>query len=101
MYYWELSQQIFRDMRAHKVRSVLALFGIVWGTVGVVLLLALGEGFYLAGKKNMGSLANGAIHAWISTTSKPYQGQAPGQKIHLRASQVMQMAKVLPEIQYI
>jgi hypothetical protein len=40
MFITEIARQIFRDMRQHKLRSSLAIFGIVWGTVAVVLLLA-------------------------------------------------------------
>jgi len=100
MYYWELILQILREMRAHKIRSILALLGIVWGTVAVVLLLALGEGFYRAGQKSMQSIANGAIRAWPGITSKAFQGQAPGQPIHMRISDLIAMTKALPDIKY-
>ena len=38
-------RQLWRDVRSQKLRTFLTVFGIVWGTVAVSLLLAFGEGF--------------------------------------------------------
>ena len=51
MYLLTLGRQILRDIWAQKFRSFLALFGITWGTLTVVLLLALGHGFYQKSQK--------------------------------------------------
>jgi len=37
-------RQLFRDVRSQKLRTFLTIFGIVWGTVAVTLLLAFGRG---------------------------------------------------------
>jgi putative ABC transport system permease protein len=34
-----------RDLRAQKLRTFLTIFGITWGTVAVIVLLAFGTGF--------------------------------------------------------
>ena len=38
-------QEFLRDLRAQKLRTFLTVFGIVWGTVAIVVLLAFGMGF--------------------------------------------------------
>jgi len=43
-------------MARRKLRSALALFGIMWGTISVVLLLSIGQGFYLTNKKDLEEL---------------------------------------------
>ncbi len=53
MYLFQLLTQFFHDMWARKLRTLLAVFGIAWGTVAVVLLLALGGGFHAASRKSM------------------------------------------------
>ncbi len=35
-----------RDIRSQKLRTFLTVFGIVWGTVAVSLLLAFGQGLH-------------------------------------------------------
>ena len=37
-------RQMWRDVRSQKLRTFLTVFGIVWGTVSVSLLLAFGKG---------------------------------------------------------
>ena len=56
-----LIQQILYDMWTQKFRSLLALFGVIWGTLTVILLLALGHGFQQASRKNIMNLADGAF----------------------------------------
>lgn len=98
MYFIELTQQILREMRVRKLRSILALFGIVWGTVAVILLLSLGHGFYLASKKNMSHLADGMLIFNHSVTSQPFRGMPPGQSIHIKTSDVLQLKELFPTI---
>ena len=37
-------KQMLQDVRHQKVRTILTLLGITWGTVSVSLLVAFGEG---------------------------------------------------------
>ena len=36
--------QLWRDLKAQRLRTGLTLFGLAWGTFCVVLLLSFGEG---------------------------------------------------------
>ena len=64
----EAVRQALRLLRAHKARSLLTLFGLVWGTAAVILLVSWGEGvrvmlergFFKTGK-NMGEVWAGRI----------------------------------------
>lgn len=101
MYNLELCQHIFRDMKRHKVRSILAMLGIIWGTVAVVMLLALGEGFYLANEKNMMGFADGTILVIPHKSSKIYQSLPPQHAIEIKAADVFKLKAVLPVIRLI
>ena len=41
----EAITQAIDNLRANKLRSVLTMFGILWGVIAVVVLAATGEGF--------------------------------------------------------
>jgi putative ABC transport system permease protein len=64
----ETIRQALRFLRAHKVRAGLTLFGVVWGTAAVILLVGWGEGvnamlergFFKAGR-NMGEVWAGRV----------------------------------------
>lgn len=99
MYFFNLSGQILRDMWTHKMRSALALFGIVWGTIAVVLLLALGTGFSATNQKHMLGVVDGSIIGIPFKTSISYQGFPKGQPVNLKAQAIMDLKQNIPEIQ--
>jgi len=100
LYWFDLVQEILASIRAHKLRSGLTLLGIIGGTVSVLVLLALGEGFYLSNKMAMDTLANNAIMGSPYFTSKPFRGQGQHQAIKIYASDIEQLQKTLPDILY-
>jgi len=85
-------------MWARKVRSVLALFGIIWGTISVILLLALGTGFHDASLQNVMRVADGTFFVIINKTSKSYDGYPKGQPINIKSSVIMNLPKAVPDI---
>lgn len=98
MQFLALCQQIMQDIWAHKLRSSLALFGISWGTVAVVLLLAIGQGFYEYQVKEISFLTEGTAEVFLQKTSKPYQGLPIGRELSLDVSTVVKLPTILPEV---
>jgi len=49
----DIFAQIFRTLWAHKLRSLLTMFGIAWGVGSLLLLVGLGEGFRSGNKRQM------------------------------------------------
>lgn len=76
-------RQLWRDLRAQRLRTALTVLGIVWGTVAVSLLLAFGEGMHRQLLKNQAGLGSGIIIAWPSQTSIPFEGLGKGRPIRL------------------
>jgi putative ABC transport system permease protein len=79
----EVFRQLLRDVRSQKLRTFLTVFGIVWGTVAVTLLLAFGTGLKKQLVKNTAGLGDRICIAWPGLTSIPYQGLGKGRKIRL------------------
>ena len=79
----EVLLQLFRDVRTQKLRTFLTVFGIVWGTVAVTLLLAFGTGLKKQMIKATAGLGDRICIAWPGLTSIPYQGLGKGRKIRL------------------
>ena len=98
MYLLNLSQQILKDIWKRKLRSFLALFGIIWGTLTVVMLLALSAGFSTASEKNMMQVVDGAFFVMPGQTSQSFQGLPKGRTINVKANSVMDLKKVVPMI---
>ena len=96
--------QFLRDMRSQKLRTFLTLFGIIWGTASVVLLLAFGKGLHAQNQKSMHGLGERIVILWGGRTSKPFMGFGRGRGIMLREEdalllnkEIRQMGGVSPE----
>ena len=96
--------QFLRDMRSQKLRTFLTIFGIIWGTASVVLLLAFGKGLQAQNQKSMHGLGEGIVILWGGKTSKPYMGFGRGRWVQLREEdaallkrEIREMGGVSPE----
>ena len=101
MYSLDLSKQLLKELWKRKLRTFLGLFGICWGTVSVILLLALGSGYYAASVKSLSSIAGGAMMFYPGVTSMPYRGYPSGMKVNIKANQIIKMGEVVHGIKYI
>ena len=81
-------RQMWRDVRSQKLRTFLTIFGIVWGTVAVTLLLAFGRGMQRQMTLNAAGIGDQICIAWPGLTSIPYQGLGKGRKIRVNEEDV-------------
>ena len=79
----EIARQTLTTLRAHKMRSFLTMFGIVWGIASVIILVGLGLGFSKDQKKRMETLGKDLVIIWGGRTSSQIGGLAAGRKITL------------------
>jgi len=97
-YLASFTKQVLCDMSKRKLRSVLAIFCIAWGTLTVALLLAVGHGFHQASKKNILNITENVISLMPGETSKAYRGKPAGQALHIRARDLFSLPEHLPQI---
>ncbi len=79
----EILRQALATFRAHKMRTFLTMFGLVWGIASVILLVGLGRGFVVDQKKHMETLGKDLVITWGGRTSSQVGGRAAGREIHL------------------
>ncbi|MGR5234399.1 ABC transporter permease [Vibrio rotiferianus] len=83
-----LLQQTWQTLMAHRVKSLLAIIAIAWGVISVVVLIALGEGFYRQQTQQLSFLMNNVQVALPSSTSKPWQGLPARRQISISQDKV-------------
>jgi len=81
-------RQLARDIWSQKLRTFLTVFGIIWGTVAVALLLAVGEGVHRRQTKSFAGLGDRIVIAWPSRTSLPFEGLGKGRRIRVDESDI-------------
>ncbi len=69
------------DLRAQKLRAFLTMFGIIWGTVAIVVLVAFGVGFKKQTAANMHGIGEGIAIVFPGKTTKPWAGYGIGRPI--------------------
>ena len=74
-------RQLIRDTRSQKLRTMLTLFGMIWGTAAVSLLLAFGDGLHRQMAKDMAGIGNNVVIGWPARTSMPFEGLGKGRYI--------------------
>jgi putative ABC transport system permease protein len=101
----EILRQAVATFRAHKMRTFLTMFGIVWGIASVILLVGLGLGFSVDQKKHMETLGKDLVIVWGGRTSSQVGGRAAGREIqlnvddaHLIQSECYLVKNVSPEL---
>jgi putative ABC transport system permease protein len=92
------------DLRAQKLRAFLTMFGIIWGTVAIVVLVAFGVGFKKQTAANMHGIGEGIAIVFPGKTTKPWAGYGIGRPVSyvqedtkLIASQVPNVFAISPE----
>jgi putative ABC transport system permease protein len=66
--------EFFLDLRAQKLRAFLTMFGIVWGTVAIIVLIAFGFGFQRQTSVNMHGIGEQIAIMFPGKTTKPWEG---------------------------
>jgi putative ABC transport system permease protein len=77
----EIFLQTFRNIWAHKLRSLLTMFGISWGIASIVFMIAIGEGFKAGYRNMMYSLGTDIVILWSGRTSSQAGGQRAGRDV--------------------
>ncbi|MFY9662556.1 MAG: ABC transporter permease [Terriglobales bacterium] len=79
----EVLRQTANSIAAHKLRSFLTMFGIVWGITSVILLVGLGKGFSHDQKERLKSIGVDLAIVWGGRTSEQAGGYAAGREVRL------------------
>jgi len=93
--------QILRELKNQKLRTSLTLFGIIWGTVSVILLLSFGFAIKARVSKNMHGLGESICIMWPGRTSISYAGFPKGRNINFNNGDAQYLKNQVPTIKYI
>ncbi|PSB82357.1 ABC transporter substrate-binding protein [Photobacterium damselae subsp. damselae] len=88
-----LLQQTWLTLIAHRIKSMLAIIAIAWGVISVVVLIALGEGFYRHQTQQLSFMVNNVQIVFPSSTSKPWQGLPLRRQIQIPQDKVDMIKK--------
>jgi putative ABC transport system permease protein len=92
---------LIRQLKDDRVRITLTLFGIVWGTVSITVLSALGESVHRALLKGQKGLGDGLVRVAAGVTSRPYAGFPKGRGIGFVRREGQLISNKIPEAELV
>jgi putative ABC transport system permease protein len=90
--------QTLEDLGRQRLRTILTILGITWGTTAVVTLLAFGVGFERQMTVNAQGMGDGIVIVWGNHTTLPFQGFNEGRRIRLIEADADLLAREIPEV---
>ena len=82
MAFRDLIHDVFRTLWAHRLRTLLTMFGIAWGVVSIVLMVAAGEGLRVGQAKQAETLGRDIMIVFHGRTSLQAGGIRAGRLVH-------------------
>ncbi len=91
-------RQLWSDLSAQRLRTVLTVLGITWGTVAVVVLLAFSVGLERQTIKRFHGLGDRIVILFGGRTTKAHAGFREGRAIRLREADADLLASQISDI---
>jgi putative ABC transport system permease protein len=96
----DLIVDVFRTLWSHKLRAFLTMFGIAWGIVSIVLMVAAGEGLRKGQEEQARNLGKDVMIVFHGRTSLQAGGMHAGRSVHWEDSDVSAVQSESPDCEY-
>ncbi len=93
--------EIFHYLRQYKGRTFMTMFGIIWGTISIIVLLAFGVGVEKTMSRNMHGMGETVAILWPGRTSMAYAGFNIGRYIRFMEEDAELLRREIPEFREI
>lgn len=94
-------QEILYSLRHNKLRTLLTAFGVFWGILMLVLLMAAGQSMQRGALKEFGTNVLDFTIIWTNSTSVAHRGNGVGRQIQLTENDVETIRNSIPGISVI
>ncbi len=93
--------EILEALNANRFRTLMTAFGVFWGIMILVLLLALTNGLKNGVTKDFGDFATNSIFMWSQSTSMSYKGLPKGRRYNFKIQDVAILKEKVPALKYV
>jgi putative ABC transport system permease protein len=96
----DLFRDVLQTLWAHKMRAFLTMFGIAWGIVSIVLMVAAGEGLEKGQEEQAKTLGKDVMIIFHGRTSLQAGGTHAGRLVHWDDTDLPVVQSETPDCQY-
>jgi putative ABC transport system permease protein len=97
----DLIGDVFRTLWSHKLRTFLTMFGIAWGIVSIVLMVAAGEGLRKGQETQARTLGRDLLIVFHGRTSMQVGGARAGREVNWETADVPLVQEESPDCEYV
>ena len=94
-------KEILEVLTTNWFRTVLTAFGVFWGILILIILLAAGKGLENGVKSDFGDLATNTMFIWTRRTTKAYQGLPQNRRFNYKLEDVQAIRENIPNLRFI
>jgi putative ABC transport system permease protein len=100
MVFRDLLIDVYRTLAAHRLRTALTMFGIIWGIISIVLMVAAGEGLRVGQEKMASQFGKDIMIFFGGRTSLQAGGLRAGRRIRWDDSDAAVIEKEATDCKY-
>jgi putative ABC transport system permease protein len=97
----DLFLDTFRTLWTHKLRTFLTMFGIAWGIVSIMLMVAAGEGLRVGQQKVSQNFGRDIMIIFAGRTSNQAGGLRAGRRVRWEESDIPLVQEKSPDCRYV
>ncbi len=101
MSFQDLLADTFRTLAAHKLRTGLTMFGLMWGVVSITLMAAAGDGLREGQRRVAAQFGENIFIVFRGRTGKQAGGQRAGRQIFWSVKDHERIAPYVPSCEYV
>ncbi len=93
-------KEIWATLRSNRLRTFLTAFGVFWGVVMLMAMLAFGSSLQSGSRKQMKGMATNLLFCWGQQTTEAYDGLPPGRQVKFNTDDI-KLLRALPGVEYL
>lgn len=84
----DIWKEIYQTLSRNKLRTILTAFGVSWGILMLVVMLAGSNGLRNGVSKNFSGMVSNSVFMWSGMTSLPYKGMPARRPVQFKNSDI-------------
>ncbi|MCE2614087.1 ABC transporter permease [Flavobacteriaceae bacterium D16] len=94
-------KEILEVLTTNWFRTVLTAFGVFWGILILIILLAAGKGLENGVKADFGDLATNSMYMWARRTTKAHMGLPKNRRFNFKLEDIEAIKDNVPNLKYV
>ncbi|MEQ9583523.1 MAG: ABC transporter permease, partial [Arenibacter sp.] len=94
-------KEILEVLTSNWFRTILSAFGVFWGILILIVLLAAGKGLENGIRSNFGDIATNTMFMWTQGTSIAYKGLPKGRRFTFKLEDVAAIKQKVPDLRFV